>query len=388
VRLTRVVAVVSLALLPFSGTACGPGAASADSGPIVIGADLELTGVDSAIGTTYQRALQLRIDEINAAGGVAGRRLSLLAKDNHSVPGISVANVSSFAADRTVAAVVMGACSSCVNSVAKVISDARLPTVSLAPASGTVRPVTDRRYVFKLGPDAEQSAASLATRLHSTGAKKVALLSTDDLNGSDAVTALNAALGKGSPTVVGSQLFPAGDTDPDTAVHAALKNGPDALLVSAFPDQAALVAKSARDAGYTKQILFGATAAGNLFLSGPAAGATNGTVMVAPQSMLLGDVVATNPARIAGKQWFADYTARYGTFSGYSTYAADALRLITDAIAKAGGPEHAKMRDAMERDTFDGYSGQIAFSADNHSGLRPAALTMVVARSGRWQPLD
>lgn len=385
-RFPRVVAAVSLALLLLSGTACGPGNAP-DSGPIVIGADLELSGVDSAIGTTYQRALQLRIDEINASGGVGGRRLSLLAKDNRSDPAISAADVNGFAADRTVAAVVMGACTSCVTTAAKIISDARLPTVSLAPGSGTVRPVSDRRYVFKLGPDAEDSAASLATRLHTTGARKVALLSTDDLNGSDAVTALNAALHKGSTSVVSSQLFPAGATDPTPAVRAALKAGPDALLVSAFPDQAALVAKSARDAGYTKQILFGATAAGDLFLSGPTAGATNGTVMVAPQSMLLDDVVATNPARVAGKRWFADYTARYGTFSGYSAYAADALRLIVDAIGTAGGPEHAKMRDAMERDTFDGYAGPVAFSADDHSGLRPDALTTVVARSGRWQLL-
>jgi branched-chain amino acid transport system substrate-binding protein len=387
VRLTRVLAVTSLALLPLSGTACQAKGTAADTSPIVIGADLELSGVDAAIGTTYSRALELRVDQLNAQGGVDGRRVELSIKDNRSDPAVSLANVNGFTADHSVAGIVMGACSSCVAGAARVVDGAKLPTVTLAPASETVEPVADHRYVFKLGPDAGDSAASLVARLRTAGVKRVAVLTTDDLNGSDAVAAYSGQLAHGSTTVVSQQLFRVSDTDLTQPVHGALSHTPDALVVSAFPAQAALVAKSARDAGYTKQIFFDATAAGDVFLDGPAAGATAGAIMVAPQSLVIDEVIATSPARIARKRWFADYTAKYGAFSGYSTFAADAVTLIVESVDKAGGVVHPKMRDAMESAAFEGMSGQIRFSSTDHSGVLPQALTTVVARAGRWRLL-
>ena len=386
-RFTQVVVAVSVAALPLLSAACQASGATTDTSPVIIGADLELSGVDSAIGTTYSRALQLRIDQINADGGAHGRRVELVAKDNRSDPTLSVANINAFVADRSIAGIVMGACSACATGVAKALDDAKVPTVTLAPASEVARPVSDRRYVFKLGPNAEDSAATLAGQVRTAGVHRVALLSTDDVDGSDALSALDAQLPRTNATVVTQQLFRATDTDLTQPVHAALSHSPDALLVSAFPGQAALVARSARDSGYTKQIFFDATAAGDLFLSGPAGNATDGAIMVAPQSLVIDDVIATNPAKIARKRWFADYTARYGGFSGYSTYAADALRLLLDAVGTVGTVDHAKMRDAMEQSVFDGLSGQIRFTPGNHSGLTAQSLTTVVARSGRWRLL-
>jgi branched-chain amino acid transport system substrate-binding protein len=385
VRLLRVVAVTSLALLPLAGTGCQARDTTTGTSPVMIGADLELSGVDSAVGTTYAQALRLRIDEINARGGVDGRRLELVTRDNRSDPTLSVANLNRFTADHSVAAVVMGACSACASGVAKIIDDAKLPAVSLAPATGVA---TGHRYLFKLGPNAGDSAAALATGLRTAGVHRVALLRTDDVNGSDAASALTAQFSHGSTTVVTEQRFRVTDTDLTQPVHAALAHTPDALLVSAFPGQATLVAKSAREAGYSKHIFFTANAAGDLFLSGATGTATNGAVMVAPQSLVSDEIIATSPARVARRQWFDDYTARYGSFSGYSTYAADAVRLIVDAVHRAGGVSHARMRDAMEDSAFDGLSGQIRITPYNHSGVLPESLTMVVARSGRWHLLD
>ncbi len=386
-RLLRVVASSSLVLLLLTGTACQATGTPANTSPIVIAADLELSGVDAPVGTAYQRALQLRVDELNAEGGVDGRPVELLAKDNHSDPHAAVADVTSLAGNRSVAAVVMGACSACTTAVAKIVDEAKLPTVSLAPAPGVVRPVTDRRYVFKLGPDAGHSAATLVPHLHTAGVRRLALICTDDVDGSAAVAAFSSQLSGTGTTLVSQQLFGATDTDVSQPVKAALTHSPDGLLISAFPGQAATVARSARDAGYTKQIFFDASAAGDLFLNGQAGDAADGAMMVAPQSMVIDEMIATSPALVAAKRWFADYTARFGTFSGFSTYAADAVRLITDAIGTAGGVDHDRMRDAMERAAFDGLSGQVRFTPDDHSGVLPEALTVVVARSGRWRPL-
>jgi branched-chain amino acid transport system substrate-binding protein len=388
VRLTRVAVLVSAALLPMSSAACAAGAPSADRSPIVIGADLELSGAYAAIGTAYQQALQLRIEQLNAQGGVDGRHLVLTAKDNHSDPVVSVGNVQGFASEPDIAALITGVCSACFMSVAKTVEDKQLPTVSLAPASAVARPVADRRYVFKVAPNADDSAAALAIELHGAGVHTVGVLSTDSVDGTDAQAAISAVAPKVAAEVVSRQVCKVTDTDLTQPVRAALQKHPDALVVAAFPDQATLAAKSAREAGYDGRIFFDATAAGDLFLTGPGAGGAEGAIMVAPQTLVIDDVIATTPAKTARKRWFDDYTSRYGTFTGYSTYAADAVRLIADAVRTAGGPDHGKMRDVMEDSAFDGLSGQIRFTPDNHSGMMPQGLTAVVARSGRWRLLS
>src|SRR5262249_26804051 len=141
VRLIRVAAVASMAVLPLLATACQAGGSTADKSPIVIGADLELSGVDAALGHTYARALQLRIDQLNAQGGVDGRHITLEAKDNRSDPTLSVANINVLSNEPGLAGIIMGACSECLRGVAKIIEDAQIPTVSLAPATGVARPV-------------------------------------------------------------------------------------------------------------------------------------------------------------------------------------------------------------------------------------------------------
>ncbi len=386
-RLTCVAVLASAAVLPLGLSACTTPASAADTSPIVIGADLELSGVDAAVGSTYARALQLRVDQLNAQGGVDGRQITLEQKDNRSDPSVSVANVNAFGAEPGIAGVIIGACAQCATAVSKAVDDRQLPTVTLAPASGVVRPVADHRYVFKLGPDAEDSASVLVGILHDQSIRTAALLSTDDIDGSDALAAVSAQASRANVNLVSRQIFKATDTDLNQPVHAALNKNPAALVVAAFPAQAMLVAKTARDAGYTGRLFFDATAAGDLFLDGSAATATEGATMVAPQTLVIDDVVATTPAKTARKRWFDDYTSKFGGFSGYSTYAADAVDLLAGAVRTAGGPQHRKMRDIMEDSAFDGLSGQVRFTPDNHSGMMSQGLTSVVARSGRWRLL-
>lgn len=55
--------------------------------------------------------------------------------------------------------------------------------------------------------------------------------------------------------------------------------------------------------------------------------------------MVIDDVIATTPAKAARRQWFQDYTARFGSYNGSSSFAADAVQLIADAsCARAASP--------------------------------------------------
>jgi branched-chain amino acid transport system substrate-binding protein len=385
-RPKRVSVLAAVALLPLSLAACDVIGPQADTSPVVIGADLELTGVNADIGNTYKQALELKIAQLNAGGGIDGHQVQLVVRDNHNKPETAVADIAALTTESNVTALVMGSCSDCLLAVAKTIEDKKIPTIALATAKQVTNPVAERHYIFKINPNSEDDADVLAGRLRGDAIHRYALLTTDDTNGRDAMTAIKAA--NRALSAVTTQQFNPNDTNLSSVVHQALARDPAGLVISAFPAQAMAIALAARQAAFTGEMYFDAPAAGELFQPNATAAAADGVTMVAPQTLVISDIIATSPAETARKQWFDAYTSKVGSFSGYSLYAADAVQLVATAMHTAGGTDRDQLRDAMENTQMDGVSGPLRFKADNHSGLAPQAVTAVVAANGRWRLIN
>jgi branched-chain amino acid transport system substrate-binding protein len=306
-------------------------------------------------------------------------------RDNRSDTNLSLRNIGEFADDPAIAAVITGSCSACAVAATRTINDKRLPTIALAPSTQVSEPVADRRYVFKLAPNAADSAAAITEEIVRAGVETVGLLVTDDPYGDDGEAALRAELAKANVGLAARQQIKATDTDVSGAVQTLIEEEPDALVMWAFAEQAGLAATSAKSLGFNGRLYFDAAAAGDLFLTGQAATAAEGATMVFTQTMVIDDVIATTPTKAARKQWFRDYTARYGSYFGYASFAADALQLLADALDRVGGVNRDRIRDVLETSQLDGLSGPIRITPDNHSGLMPQALTMLVVRGGRWR---
>jgi branched-chain amino acid transport system substrate-binding protein len=382
----RATASAAASLLLATGLA---GCTSDDDTPagrteVVIGADL---ASGSAVDTAYARALQLMIEQINASGSLGQHQLVLRIQDNRSDPTSSLRNISTFADDPSVIAVVTGACSECVVGAAKTINDKRIPTIALAPADRVANPVSERRYVFKLAPNSADSAAAMVADLTRNKIATAAVLYADDLYGRGGHDAVTAELDKTNIRVTGRRAVKPTATDITQTVGTLADTKPDALLFLVGPDQAGLASTSAKAAGFTGKVYLDAHAAGDLFIPQDAAAATDATTMVFTQILAIDDVIATTPAKAARKQWFRDYTSRYGSYSGVASFAADAASLIGDAVARAGS-DREQVRAIIETSQIDGLSGPIRITPDNHSGLMPQALTLLVARSGRWRLLS
>jgi branched-chain amino acid transport system substrate-binding protein len=367
----------------LAGCTSDDGGSGGDGGTIVIGADLNNS---STVDIAYGRALQLRIEQVNASGKLGGRKLLLRTQDNRSDPTTSLRNISAFADDPSVAAVVAGSCDVCEVSAAKTINDKKLPTIALAASDEVAQPIAERQYMFKLGPNSSDNAVAMVAELSHLPAPvpDVAVLYADDLYGRGARKALTAELAKAKISLVASRSVKPAATDITQAVGTLTDAEPGALLVLAAPDQAALAATSARAAGYKGRIYFDAAAASDMFIPLESAGATNNTTMVFTQILAIDDVIATTPAKAARKQWFRDYVSRYGTYSGVASFAADAIDLIAAAVTRVGA-NRDQVRAILETSQVDGISGPIRITPANHSGLMPQALTLLVARAGRWR---
>jgi branched-chain amino acid transport system substrate-binding protein len=380
-------ALAALAMMA-SLAGCELAQAPSDTSDIVIGADLELSGAAADMGAVYNRALELKVDQLNQQDVLGGRKIRLVVKDNRSDRTISQSNVAQLLDDSAVAALITGACSACAVTSAKNVNDRQMPTISLALADEVASPVAERQYVFKLGPNPKDGAAFIAAEMDRAGVERVGVLSTQDEYGSDGVTWLKRELGKVGIDIVSQAEARPTDTDLAQPVQGLVAAQPDALVLWTYPTQAASAAVGARRAGFRGRLFLDAAAAGDLFMAGEVASATNGAVMITTQTMAIDDVIANTPAKAVRKQWFRDYMSRYGGYNGYASFAADAVQMIVNAIAAAGGTDGERMRQMLETQAFDGLSGPIRMTPANHSGLMPQALTVLVARNGQWRLLS
>ncbi len=387
IRSARIAALAS-AVLATTLTGCQFGGESQDTSPIVIAADLELSGVSAPIGKVYQRALELKIEHLNSSGALGSRKIELKVKDNRSDAAESLRNINDFSSDSRVSAIIMGGCNECATGAARTVEEKRIPTIALASSGTFTEPVAERRYVFKLAPNAADSAAALATELKRRGLDKVAVLHSADSYGREGLAALTGEFSKADLRLVRSEAVRTTDTDVSTQIDGLVEKKPNALIVWTPPEQAALAAAKAREANFTGSLFFDASAAGSLFL-GASSRSTERATLIFTQTMVIDDVIATTPAKAARRQWFQDYTARYGGYNGFSSFAADAVQLVVDAELRAGGAPGAvdrdALRDVLETSQLDGLTGPIRMTPDNHSGLMPQALTTLVARGGRWR---
>ncbi|MEU0151024.1 ABC transporter substrate-binding protein [Micromonospora fulviviridis] len=382
------IAVLASAVLATTLTGCEIGGEPQDTSPIVIAADLELSGASAPIGKVYQRALDLKVAQLNSSGALGGRKIELKVKDNRSDAAESLRNINDFSSDSRVSAIIMGGCNECAVGAVRTIGEKHIPTVALASSGEVTEPVAERRYVFKLAPNAADSAAALTTELTRRNIRKVAVLHSADKYGQEGLAALNSEFTKAGIRLTRAESVRTTDTEVSTQIDSLVEKKPDALIVWTPPEQASLAATTARQSRYTGALFFDAAAAGDLFL-GASARSTERATLIFTQTMVIDDVIATTPAKAARRQWFQEYTARFGGYNGFSSFAADAVQLIADAELRAGGEpgkvDREALRDILETAQLDGLSGPIRMTPDNHSGLMPQALTTLVARGGRWR---
>ena len=377
----RLIASVAMSTLFAAGLTGCTNDSSGGRTDVIVGADL---AYNSTTDTAYVRALQLRVEQINASGRLGKKRLVLRIQDNRSDTTTSLRNISTFADDPSVAAIITGSCNECAVGAAKTINEKKVPTIALASASSVTSPVAERRWLFKIGPNAADSSSTLVAELQRTKTKKVAVLYVDDLYGRGMRDTLSPLLANAAIPVTDTKSIKPTASDVTQAVGTLADARPDALIVLTGPDQAILSATAAKAAKYPGHLYLDAGAAGDLFVPQAASAAMENASMVFTQTLAIDDVVATTPAKASRKQWLRDYTSRYGSYSGVAAFAGDAVDLIANGVTRAG-TSRSGIRDVIETSQFDGLSGAIRLTPDNHSGLMPQALTLLVARGGRWR---
>lgn len=352
--------------------------------PIRVGAFLSVTGPAAFLGDPEQKTLELYVERLNAAGGVLGRKLELVAYDS----GGDAEKARTFAKrlieqDR-VDVIVGGSTTGETMAVVPLVEAAGMPFISLAGAVVIVEPV--KKWVFKTPHTDRMACDKIFVDMKARGFSKAALVSgSGGFDKSMRAQCLGVAKNHGID-IVADETYGAGDTDM-TAQLTKIRNAPgvQAVLNAGFGQGPAIVTKNYKQLGIAQPLYQSHGVASKQFIQ-LAGDAAEGVRL--PAAALL--VAETLPDRDPQKKVVVDYKRAYearfkqdvSTFGGH---AYDGLMLAVEAMQKAGSTDKAKVRDALERIRgYMGTAGVVNMSAQDHMGLDLTAFRMLEVRKGDW----
>lgn len=351
---------------------------SADMTPIFIGLDAALSGSAGLSGQSIRRGLLIAIQEINGAGGILGRPVELIERDNHGVPDRGIDNIYELAALPDLVAVVGG--------IHTPVALAELPAIHetgvlyLDPwAAGTaiVDNGYDPSFVFRVSVRDEYAGAFLVRSALSRGFERPGLLLWRSSWGKSNEKAMLAAMAEMNIEAAGVEWFNTSERDLSAQLDRLYLAGADVVMLVANPGDGltAVRAMAARAEMHRVPMIshWGITGGDFFALGRDAIEAVDLTFLQTfsffePTSLDRADAVQeAYCARFGPCRTTADIFAPVGTAHAY-----DLVHLLKAAIEKAGSIDRSQVRTAMEN--LGRYEGLVRvydppFTATRHDAL-------------------
>lgn len=367
---------VALALL-------AAGAAQAQSGePIKVGLAGPFTGGSSPMGVSMRDAIRMAVDEINSAGGVLGRSIQLVERDDEAKNerGVQIAQ-ELIHREKVVAA--LGYINTGVTmAAAPFYEEAKVPMITPGP-TGTALTTQFPGYVFRVSlPDSIQAEMIADEAVKRQGYKKLAILADSTNYGQLGREDMTAALAKRAIKPVAVEKFNVRDVDMTAQLLRAKNAGAEAILTYAVGPELAQIANGMSKLGWKVPMIGSHTLSMPNFIENAG---TNSEGAIFPQAFVEGQTAK-------GTAFVGNYKKRYKldriAALGWAAPGYDSVYLLAAAIKQAGSTDGSKVRAALEdlKEPVDGVlmRYQQPFSKGSHELFRDSSkATMATIRNGQ-----
>jgi len=379
-----------LQLVPGAAlTLAGTRAVRAADEPLRVGSILSVTGPAAFLGEDMKAGLQLAVEEINAAGGINGRKIAWTFYDTESQTQKAISATRRLISQDKVEVILSGGnMSGIALAMAPLVEAAKVPFISSEGALAIVTPVAERRWVFKSTVDDGDVLDRIADYLDKKQIKKVALLADTSGFGQGAVTQMKLVGPKRNLDVVYESFGPA-DTDMMPQLTRIRDSGAGAIICWTVTPAGVVFLKQAQQLGLDSRTLihsYGFVSADYMKLAGEAAK----PLLLASLKLPVGDQLPdSDPLKAGILKLFRSYEAKFGRPpSLYAAESYDAALLAHEALRKVGG-DPAKLPEGIEGiKNFAGVSGVFNFSPERHSGLSKHDIVLINWRDGRFHLVD
>ena len=326
----------------------------------------------------YKKGWQLALDEINAAGGVNGKKLEVISRDDNATPGDAVRTAEELIAREQVS-MLMGTFLSHIGlAVSDLAKQRKVPFLAAEPLTDKIVRQQGNDYTFRLRPSTYMQVSMLVPEAAKSGKTRWALVYPNYEYGTSAVESFKTLLKKANPKVefVVEQATPLGKIDAGPVAQAIADAKPDAIFNVLFGTD---LSKFVRE-GNTRNIFAGKEVV----------------------SLLSGEPEYLEPLRedtpanwlVTGYPWygiqtpehkafFLAYYAKFkenpkaGSVVGYAS-----MKSVAAALQKAGSTATPKILAAFKGLKVDTPFGKITYRADHQSTLG-AFVGRTALQSGR-----
>ena len=354
--------------------------------PIKIGTFLTVTGPAAFLGDPELKTLQMVIEDLNAKGGLNGRKIELVHYDTGGNAREALNFVKRLIQKDQVDLIVGGTTSGDSLAVIPEVEKARIPLISLAGAVEIIEPV--RKWVFKVAHTDRMAAAKIFEDLRKRGLNKVALITGDggfDKSGREQVLKLAPEYGM---TLVADESYGNKDTDMTTQLTKIRATDAQAIINFGFGQAPAIVTKNIKQLGINLPVYQSHGVASKTFID-LAGEAAEGVRLPAAALVVAEQLPDTDPQKPVLLAYKKEYEAKHGPVSTFGGHAYDGIMIAAEAIKRAGGTDKAKMRDEIEKTSgFIGTAGVFNMTQKDHMGLNLDAFKMVEIRDGAWKIVE
>lgn len=388
---TRVALIFILAL-----TLASPLAAGAQE--YRIGFVSAITGPASSLGVPERDVAVMIQKELEAKGGITGPDgkkypVKIFIHDDESKADTTVRLVKKLIAEDKVHVVIASSQSPTSLAVVPVVTEAKMPLISMASSHAIVTPVKERFWVFKTPQSNIHVSTHQVKYLKAKRYTKIASLYVNDAFGEDSRRGLATMIKDSGIEVVYEDKFEQADKDMTPQLTKVKASGAQALIVHAIPPSASIITKQFRDLGLTIPLIHNHGVGNQPFID-LAGGAADGVIFPIGKMLVAEGLPDADPQ----KKVLLDFVAWYekGTGKKRSTFAGhawDALQMSFMAFAKVspGAPldqARARIRDELEKvKNFAGTGGIFNMSAEDHVGLDERSMLLVRIEGGTWKYL-
>ena len=357
--------------------------------PIKIGISGPFTGGSSAMGVSMRDGVKLAVGEINAKGGVLGRPIALVERDDEAKNEVGV-QVAQELINKEKVVATLGFINTGVSLAAqRFYQEAEIPVINnVATGSQISKQFPAPNYIFRTSAyDTVQSAMIVDEAVGRQKFKKVAILADSTNYGQFGKDDLLKALTAKGLTPVAVEKFNVKDTDMTSQLLKAKDAGAEAILTYAIGPELAQIANGMAKLGWKVPMIGSWTLSMASFID-PAGANADGAMM--PQTFIQ---APTTPKR---KAFIEAYQAAYKVDRIPSPVSAaqgyDSVYLLAAAIEQAKSTDGPKIREALEslKTKVEGVvtTYDAPFTAQDHEAISANIPVMGVVKAGRVEAVD
>ena len=369
-----------LILVAFTVAGCGGGSAPAaapakpaEAKDIKIGVVYELTGNTASFGTAANNGTKLAFKEINAAGGVLGKQITIVSADNKGEPSESANAMTKVISQDKVVAIVgfttssNGIAGSAVNEANKipfVAAATTNPKVTVNEATGKAKPYTFRVCFI----DPFQGTVGANFVLKELKLKKAVVMIDNSSDYSKGLAKFfKEAYTKGGGVIAGEEAYLQKDKDFKAILTKIKSLSPEVIYLPGYYEEVGMIAKQAREMGITVPIVGGdGWDSPKLVEIGSAVGMNN---------TFFTNHYSPEDSSPASKKFVDAFKKEYGVMpDAMAVLGYDAAYVMADAIKRAGAADPAKIQAALAATKdFPAVTGATTLN-ENHDAVKSAVI--------------